>query len=236
MTRQNLAKLESDPLMVLDWQGVRFYAANLFPEWENLGDATDLSDDEHDAVITYNDAPGGAAALDVYMSVVLTRYHKTRLFEEGIYIVDVSGAIGAAADNSITGTYPTNTNYLYNAYVGDDAAAQATATTNLALQEQYAVAGAQLNNAAAGFETLSAGVAPPAVWTAAGSEKIRAALFMGPEAFAVAKLQTVDPFIVGGPDSGNVLNLFTDIGAKWRDKSVITDQDYMVRVEAHTSQ
>ncbi len=238
VVRQNMAKLESDPLMIMDWQGIRFYAANLFPEWENLGDATDAGNAEHDtaATITLNNSPGGATFGD-HSAVVITRKHKKRLFEEGIYIVDEQDTADAGDDNSLDVTVPDTTagEYLYNVYAGSatNAEGAATARANLNLVESNLAGGASIATLTA---PPSGGAAPPAAWTADASEQIRAALVMGPEFFAVAKLQVVMPFTVPGPDSGNVLNLFTDIGAKWRDKAVITDQDYGVRIEAHTNQ
>lgn len=229
LTRQAMGKLQDDPLMVTEWQGVRFYAANLFPQWDNLGDATDVA---YGIGITANNSPGGATLGD-YIAVVVTRKHKKRLFEEDIFIVNESNVGDGGDDNSVTVNLGSaDEDYLYNIYVGDDGDAAATARANLALS-------AHENVAAGSSYTVTAspsGAAPPVVWTADGAEKIRAALFMGPEFLAVAKLQMVSPHTVPGPDSGNVLQLFTDIGAKWRDKAVITDEDYGVRVEAHTSQ
>lgn len=231
MTRQGKDVLQDDPLMVADWQGVRFFVTNLFPEWHNAEDFTDGSDSLHDGSVTEND---GGGSLGDFISIVVTAKHKKRLFEEKVYEVYESTDLAFGDDADVDIVLPSNDNYIYNVYLGDDDTSQSNATDNLALAAENQAAGAAVN-----VTSSPSGAAPPAVWvdgTATGDEEIRAALFLSPEAFAVAKLQVVEPNIVRGPDSGNVLNLFTDIGAKWRDKAAITDEDYMVRVEAHTQQ
>lgn len=232
MIQQDRKMLESTNIQrIFDWEGVRFFVTNYMPEYENMGNAISAADDEHDATVTGSDTGGTLLA---EMAVQITRKHKTRLFEEGVYNVmggtEVATLSRAGADNSVTVVCPTNTNYVYNIYVGDHATVEASAEADVTLEVENAAA------ASSNVITAQSGTTTPPTQPAAGlTGKVYPTVILGPDALGSVDLSggALEAGVAKrGRSHSDPLAQLTKVGAKMYFGSLILDDNALAVIES----
>ncbi len=223
--RQDIEALRDTPFGVIDWEGIRFFVSNYLPEFTNQGDAFSAADDEHDAVVAFND---GGGSLGDFISVTITRKNLKRGFEEGIYDVEVSGDLTFGDDADVDVDVPSNTSFVYNVYIGDDTALQATATSNQTLESENVAANAQVTI------TDTSGTVSPPVQPAAGVEVFATYLF-GEGAYGSVDMAggaLSAGFAQRGRTKDDPLDQLTKVGAKMFYAALILNDNFLVRIES----
>lgn len=209
-------RLVGDQFEVVDWAGVTFYVSNWMHEFENAGAAPALA-----SPVT----GGSTLTADTYFVTVVGK-KKKRQFEEVIYDEDSETTI---AGDSLDVTMPSDTDKVYNVYVGT-----ATGVTYLQAENQAAGATFQLTS----DPVTTTRTAPPQ--PGAGlTGKVYPAYFFGMGAYGVSdltgKTSAPTPRVIDGASHSNPLNLRTKLSVKWDMLSLVLNDNFLVRVEATSS-
>jgi len=196
------------------WRGVRWMVSNFIPSLSGI------------AAPSYSTPAGGTFAAADYRIVVEYISILTGFVEK---VTDVATATTFAASDKLTFTAPSDTNYVYKAYIGLAAGGvtgpfyQAVETTLGTAEIPAATAVEFLDPPTSG----ALGTIPPAV-----SKEVHFGWVFGKQAYCVIDLQNLQTF-VSEPKATTVDPLVQQrtVGYKMMWKSVIQNNDFLERIE-----
>jgi N4-gp56 family major capsid protein len=210
-----------------EWLGIRWVETNFIPKFNILGNTTTAvtstnSFGTNTPVVTAVDGGGSLTSATTYYFKVTSK-KKTRGFEENISIEHTMASTATANNESFTFAFGAcSTDYVYNLYFGS-----ATGDANLKLVQ--ANIGAETVTVTT---TSSSTTTAPANVNPTGTPTIHPIYFHGAESCAWVGLQNLQTFITKDESTiGNVLRLKKAVGYKFLAKSVIKDQNRILRVE-----
>lgn len=202
------------------WAGVEWKTTNFGPEFTRAlaeGGAANATTYAITAVDTGGSITGSSTAH--YFQV--TRKHKKRGFEEGISPEHTENSVATAdSNNSFNCALPTDTNYLYNIYIGT-----ASGALKLFAENQEG------NQTVVITSVPSSGSAPPPV--PAASVKIYTSYVFGADSFAVVDLDKLEAGVTKDErTTDNPLKLRRKVGGRWMNVALILNDLWIARIEA----
>lgn len=204
------------------WAGIHFTKSNMLPRWTG--------------VAAVNGTPGtsGSLASGTYYVQVTGTDANNQFGESRIYQVSSSIAV-TGPTGSISVTVPSTAGYTYSVYVGTT-----TSPANLGLTASGPTTGTYAGQAvqiAPGSTVVITGIGmfqvPPAA--PATGVTVYPTFILGREAFSVLTLEDVQWTSLFEADKSDPLNQFRVVGWKYFEGSVITNQQYMARIESSVS-
>lgn len=228
------------------WAGGSWFYSDFVPQFKNIsngsgggaaissGVAVTNTRGLNGFTITAVDGGGSLTSGATYYFKV-TRKHKKRGHEEDISIEHTIAAAATGNNESFTVVLPSDTNYVYNLYVGSAAGALYRHSSGL-----NRAAGASISvTAATEFPSTSAAapVAPPRHTTSTTTEAadVFPVFFIGGDCLARVDLQDMESYMTRGPDTGNPLNLFVLIGSKFMLGTCLIQNAFLYRAEVQSA-
>lgn len=203
------------------WAGIHFTKSNMLPSWTGV------------AAVTGTAGTSGSLATGTYY-IQVTGSDANKQYESQIY--QVSAGIAVTGPNgSISVTLPSTAGYTYAVYVGTS-----TTPTNLGTTASGPVTGPYAGQAVqlspgASVVITGTGIAqiPPAA-PATGVTVFPTFIF-GEDAFACLELESLQWTRLTEADKSDPLNQLRVIGWKGWDGAVLTNNQFMCRIESSAS-
>jgi hypothetical protein len=210
------------------WSGLHFTESNMVPTW------TGFANNANGLTYTPSNSGGslvGTGSVNYYL--VVTGSDVQNQYESQIYAISGAQAITTGTSGSVSVTLPTTTGYTYSVYIGTSS----TLPMQLGLSTSGPTVGpyaGQATQMAAGATVVITGLGlmqiPPA---APGSGLTVAPLFVfGKDSFACIELERLVWTRLFEADKSDPLNQLRVIGWKGWDGCIITNQQFLARVEA----
>ncbi len=219
------------------WLGCRWVETNFIPKITLLGNTTvgvssTGSGGITGLVVTAVDGGGSLNSSTTFFWKV-TRKDLLRGFEEAISIAHSTASTATSNNESFTFALPSTAGYVYNVYFDTVATGGTGTDATLGLVASNQAAGTTVTVTNVG--SASNGTAPANVNTT-GTPTIHPIYFFGAEACSWVGLQDLQVMMTKDESYiGNVLKLKRAIGYKFMAKTVIKDQDRLLRVEVAAS-
>jgi N4-gp56 family major capsid protein len=223
------------------WLGLRWVETNFIPKFKMLGNTTTAvastnAFGTNTPIVTAVDGGGSLTSGATYFYKV-TRKKKSRGFEEDISIAHSTAAAATGNNESFTFNFSGLTaGYVYNLYFDTVAGGGTGTDATLGLHTANIAVGTTVTVTAAASATTTA---PPNVNTT-GTPTIHPVYVHGEESCAWVGLQNLEVMVSkDGPDGfatvNNPAKLIKTIAYKFMSKSVIKNQDYLIRCEVASS-
>lgn len=218
-----------------EWLGIRWVMTNFIPAFTLFGNTTaavasGATFGTGTPTVTIS-ASGGSLATGTYYFKV-TRKDLLRGFEEAISIPHTAAAVtGPSA--SIAFAFPATAGYVYNLYFDKTSGGGTSADSNLGLVQQNIAAGTTVTVTAASASTTTA---PANIKVDGTVAAVYSVYIFGATACAWVGFQNLEVMVT--PDTAttdNPLKLRRKVSYKFMGKTVITNQNFMLRLELAAS-
>jgi N4-gp56 family major capsid protein len=205
------------------WAGIHFTKSNLIPSWTGI------------AAVTGTAGTSGSLATGTYY-VQVTGSDVQNQYESQIYQVS-SGIAVTGPSGSISVTVPATVGYTYSVYVGTSSAPMNIGASSSAAVPTTGPYAGQAVQIAPGstvvISSLGLMQVPPAA--PATGVTVYPTFIFGEDAFACLELDKLQWTRLTEADKSDPLNQLRVIGWKGWDGTVITNQQFMARIESSAS-
>lgn len=219
------------------WMGIRWVESNFIPKFTLLGGTTaavgsgagSTSDAGGITGMTLVVANSGGSLGSATFGWKVTRKSLTRGFEETISIIHTTASGGASS--TFTFTMPSTAGYVYNVYFDSVAGGASTTDALLKLVAENQAASAVVTVTAV---PTSGNTPPPAITvpTVAASHTVHPIYIHGEESCKWVGFQNLQTLRSGtGATKDDPLDQFQTLGYKFMAKSMIANQNFMLRYE-----
>uniref|UniRef100_A0A7C3QY31 N4-gp56 family major capsid protein n=2 Tax=Leptospirillum ferriphilum TaxID=178606 RepID=A0A7C3QY31_9BACT len=191
------------------WSGVRFCRSNMIPEYTSGTGPT----------LSASGSGSSLAAVPTY--VVVTGVDTQNFFESVIY---TETNITPTAGENITLTTPNTPGFVYNVYVGTASGAERLSQSSIAANTPVTISALPPANAAA---------VPPALGGA--TDVVVPTFVFGQNAYGVAPLDKLETTYLREADKFDPLNQVRMVGWKFFEAYIITQPNFMYRIESSTA-
>lgn len=215
--------------------GIRFVESNFIPKFTLLGNSTAAvastgSGGITGLVITAVDGGGSLKSSTTFFWKV-TRKDLTRGFEEAISIAHSTASTATGDNESFTIALPSTAGYVYNVYFDTVSTGGTGTDATLGLVAENQAASATVTVTAVATSTTTP---PPAITVAgtAATHTVHPIFIHGEESCKRVGFQNMEVLRSGaGATKDDPLAQFQTIGYKFMEKSMIANQNFMLRYE-----